>query len=305
MKEELIIEKSTFPFVSVVIPTYNHALFLKRALQSVIDQTYANWEAIVIDNHSRDRTEQVVASFSDPRISLLKIHNKGVIAASRNLGIRVARGEWVAFLDSDDWWKKEKLANSMKNSINYDLIYHRLRYYSLADSSIIRFHGLVDALDISLDPYRGILQYGPVLTTSGTIVKKQCIEAVGYFDEADVLVGGEDLDLWFRLASQGCKFCFINDVLGCYLTGGSHVTSVSRALKINKYLTTKHFSTGHNDVPPWIHASQMRSLAKLGHRREMYKYIRLFISSQSPQTMINFIAFSIKKACQRLIALLS
>src|SRR4051812_44716056 len=98
------------PLVSVVIPTYNHAQFLGRALGSVIAQTYTNWEAIVVDNHSQDDTDAVVASQSDPRIKLLKIHNNGVIAASRNKAMREARGEWIAFLDSDDAWYPEKLA---------------------------------------------------------------------------------------------------------------------------------------------------------------------------------------------------
>ena len=90
------------PLVSVVIPTYNHARYLARALQSVLDQTYTNWEAIVIDNHSTDNTDEVMASFADSRITLLKIHNNGVIAASRNIGIRAANSEWITFLDSDD-----------------------------------------------------------------------------------------------------------------------------------------------------------------------------------------------------------
>ena len=79
------------PLVSVVIPTFNHASYLARALQSVLDQTYTNWEAIVIDNHSTDKTDEVMASFADPRIIYLKIHNNGVIAESRNVGIRAAK----------------------------------------------------------------------------------------------------------------------------------------------------------------------------------------------------------------------
>jgi glycosyltransferase involved in cell wall biosynthesis len=67
--------------VSVVIPSYNHAHFLKKALQSIIDQKYTNWEAVVVDNHSEDNTDDVVSSFKDKRIKLLKIHNKGVIAS--------------------------------------------------------------------------------------------------------------------------------------------------------------------------------------------------------------------------------
>ena len=113
------------PLVSVVIPTFNQASYLGRALQSVLDQTYTNWEAIVIDNHSTDNTDELMTSFADPRIIYLKIHYNGVIAASRNLGIRAAKCEWIAFLDSDDWWRLDKL-QVVFDCINdkVDLVYH-------------------------------------------------------------------------------------------------------------------------------------------------------------------------------------
>ena len=114
------------PLVSVIIPTYNQAHYLVRALQSVLDQTYINWEAIVIDNYSTDNTDEVMADFADPSVTYLKIHNNGVIAASRNEGIRAAKGEWVAFLDSDDWWEKNYIssrANLFSNSY-YDYFYN-------------------------------------------------------------------------------------------------------------------------------------------------------------------------------------
>ncbi len=74
------------PFVSVVIPTYNHAKLLKKALDSVLAQTFKDWEAIVVNNFSTDDTVEVVNSFTDPRIKLLNFNNSGVIAASRNRG---------------------------------------------------------------------------------------------------------------------------------------------------------------------------------------------------------------------------
>src|SRR3990172_8575884 len=119
------------PLVSVVIPTYNHARFLGRALQSVLDQTYTNWEAIVIDNHSQDNTDEIVDSFRDPRIILLTIYNNGVIAASRNMGIRAAKGEWIAFLDSDDWWTPNKIQVCLEQiNDKVDLVYHSLKLVS-------------------------------------------------------------------------------------------------------------------------------------------------------------------------------
>ena len=118
---------SSFPIVSVVIPTYNRELFLSRALISVVDQSFTRWEAIVVDNHSQDNTDEVIQNFKDSRIKLFKIHNRGVIAASRNLGVRAACGEWIAFLDSDDWWSPIKLERSLQflNS-GADIVYHDL-----------------------------------------------------------------------------------------------------------------------------------------------------------------------------------
>jgi glycosyltransferase involved in cell wall biosynthesis len=127
MESQFLNKKNEY-HVSIIIPTYNHASYLGRALRSVINQTYTNWEAIVIDNHSTDNTDQVMSNFKDPRIKYLKINNDGVIAKSRNKGIEIAKGKWVAFLDSDDWWTSDKLkvCLSFAND-NVDLIYHDLK----------------------------------------------------------------------------------------------------------------------------------------------------------------------------------
>ena len=97
------------PLVSIVIPTYNHAPMLQRALATVIEQTYQNWNAIVVNNYSTDNTLEVVAQFNDPRIQCVNFRNNGVIGASRNEGIALATGKYVAFLDSDDAWLPGKL----------------------------------------------------------------------------------------------------------------------------------------------------------------------------------------------------
>ena len=97
------------PLISIIIPTYNHAKYLGRALRSIVDQSFSSWEAIIIDNFSKDNTEDVVKSFPNNKIKYFRLNNNGVIAKSRNFGILKARGEWIAFLDSDDWWTKNKL----------------------------------------------------------------------------------------------------------------------------------------------------------------------------------------------------
>ncbi|MDP2842393.1 MAG: glycosyltransferase family A protein, partial [Acetobacterium sp.] len=90
------------PLVSVVIPTYNHAGFLREALESLVAQTFSDWEALVVNNYSEDDTLDVVEAFNDPRIRVENFRNNGVIGASRNRGIRLSKGKYIAFLDSDD-----------------------------------------------------------------------------------------------------------------------------------------------------------------------------------------------------------
>lgn len=103
------------PLVSVILCTYNRAHLVKRAIASVLIQTYRNWELIIIDDGSTDSTEQVVMPLvkSDPRILYLRQPNNG-LAESRNVGIRLARGEFMTFLDSDDEYRKDHVATRVQ-----------------------------------------------------------------------------------------------------------------------------------------------------------------------------------------------
>ena len=96
------------PFFSVVIPTYNQANFLKKALKSLDDQLFKNFEIIVIDNCSKDKTFKIVKEFPK-KIIYRRINNRGSIARSRNVGIKLSKGKWICFLDSDDYWLPNKL----------------------------------------------------------------------------------------------------------------------------------------------------------------------------------------------------
>ena len=94
-------------------------------------QTYIFWELLIVDNHSSDGTLNYINSIDDHRIRFLSINNNGVIASSRNLGIRQSTGEYIAFLDSDDWWKDDKLEKSIAYlERGYDFIYHSMEITS-------------------------------------------------------------------------------------------------------------------------------------------------------------------------------
>ena len=212
------------PLVSVVIPTYNHASYLGRALQSVLDQTYTNWEAIVIDNHSTDKTDEVKASFADPRIIYLKIHNNGVIAASRNLGIRTAKGQWIAFLDSDDWWTVDKLQVCF-DCINdkVDLVYHDLKIIRVPPSLFKRKH--IKSRQVKKPVLKDLLLKGNTIATTSVVVRKSLLEQICGMDESVKMIAAEDYNTWFRIAQLTDNFLHIPKSLGHYLF---HAGGVSR-----------------------------------------------------------------------------
>jgi glycosyltransferase involved in cell wall biosynthesis len=109
MKQNILVEG----LVSIIMPSWNTGHFIAETIQSVIEQTYTKWELIIVDDCSTDGTDDVVASFDDKRIKYFK-NNKNIGAAlTRNKALREARGEWIAFLDSDDLWMPKKLEHQL------------------------------------------------------------------------------------------------------------------------------------------------------------------------------------------------
>lgn len=100
--------------VSVIMPSWNTGKFIAESIQSVINQTYKNWELIIVDDCSTDNTDEIVGKFTDIRIKYLKNEKNSGAALTRNRALREAKGEWIAFLDSDDLWKPEKLEHQLK-----------------------------------------------------------------------------------------------------------------------------------------------------------------------------------------------
>lgn len=199
------------PLVTVVIPTYNHAHFLRDALRSVCAQTFADWEAVVVNNYSQDDTIAVVKSFPDPRIRLENFRNNGVIAASRNRGISLARGRYVAFLDSDDVWYPAKLARCIARlEEGFDLVCHGLR---LVRGKMGR--------DVFFGPARrttfdSLLYNGNCIATSATVVLRDALESVGGFSEDSRIVTAEDYHLWLKFSQAGARIGFLHEILGEY-----------------------------------------------------------------------------------------
>ncbi len=189
-------------YVSVILPTYNRASELGKAMQSVLDQTYENLELIVVSDGSTDETEQVVRDFSDARVRLVQSEKNGGLAYARNMGIREARYDLLAFHDDDDLWKPEKLENQVRELLQSDLstgfCYCEMSYIMLDGKTV----HIVPRREISDVRKRGYLYPellrrnfigGPTL-----LVRKECLEEVGLFDETLAIF--EDWDMVLRLS---------------------------------------------------------------------------------------------------------
>ncbi len=182
-------------YVSVVIPTYNRYEFLKRALESVYAQTYLSSEIIVVDDGSTDKTSQIKKDF--PKIKYIYQKNSGVSSA-RNLGIKNAKHEWIAFLDSDDTWHKNKLELQMtfhKQNPTILMSYTNERW--IRDSKEIKIPKKFKKYGGNI--FEKCLSHC-IIAPSATIVHKDLLGSSGVFDEH--LEVCEDYDLWLRIALE-------------------------------------------------------------------------------------------------------
>jgi glycosyltransferase involved in cell wall biosynthesis len=198
------------PAISIVIPTYNHAEYLQQALQSVIDQTFHDWEAIIINNFSDDATLQIIEQFNEPRFRVINFRNHGVIAASRNEGIRNSLAPVIAFLDSDDIWYKDKLSMCMSEFENgAKVVCHGENW--VIDSSVPRaiFYGPAEKAT-----YRNLLFRGNCISTSATLVNREVLEQLSGFSENPSFITAEDYELWMRISLATTNFVFVHEILG-------------------------------------------------------------------------------------------
>ena len=182
------------PKVSVIIPTYNRELLIARAIDSVLAQTYRDFEIIVVDDGSRDNTRNLLAAYTG-KIKYVYQDNQG-ISAARNLGIRETSGKYIAFLDSDDYWTPEKLELQVDILDKHDhvgIVYGRM--------PIINKKGDILGMKpngVSGKNFQELLRVWGDLPTSSVMTRRECFDRLGFFDKT--LPPMEDIDMWLRIA---------------------------------------------------------------------------------------------------------
>ena len=244
------------PLVSIVIPTYNRVEELKRAVKSIYSQTFKNWEIIVIDNNSEDNTKEYIKELNNNKIKFFSTNNNGVIAKSRNIGIQKAKGTYLAFLDSDDWWDPRKLEISLKYlNQGASIVYHDL--YRVKRKNQFFHISKAKTRHLEAPVLEDLLFNGWAINNSSVVIVKNLLQSIGGLSEKKELVGAEDYDAWLKISKITESFVKIPKTLGYYWDGGGNTSNPKRSLinlieiegiykeKIEKYRLSDRFFYSH------------------------------------------------------------
>lgn len=183
------------PQVSIVIPTHNRPALVRRAVGSVLAQTLSSWEAIIVDDGSAEAVTPDTLGTQDPRVKIIRHADGRGVSAARNAGIAAAQGAWVAFLDDDDYWAREKLAVQLRAAAAYDAGFVFTSVLMVDEQGrLVYGRGTGRHRDLT----RALVSHNAVGEPSSVIVRRDALDAVGPFtDELSMLA---DWDMWFRLS---------------------------------------------------------------------------------------------------------
>lgn len=232
--------------ISVIIPAYNTAKFIEKAVGSVMVQELLPEEIIIVDDGSTDTTPEVIKRMVTaqgdkmPRIKYIRQANQGP-AVARNTGIKNAAGDYIAFLDSDDTWLPARLKMQMK-------IFEDRPEVGLVCSGRFRVdepsqQRTLDCIGktLSSDSYRDLWTKGNYVTTSSVLARKKCFDTVGGFDEDPRVLGSEDAEMWLRVAER-FPIVYVNEPLVEYLVrpAGMNRSNIQRAYESAIFAIQKH-----------------------------------------------------------------
>ena len=187
-------------FFSIIIPLYNKEHYVKATIDSVLAQSFKDWEVIIINDGSTDRSSDIILQYKDDRIKYIERENRGV-SATRNQGIKIAKGEFIAFLDADDLWHPKFLETLYSLTQQYP----EYSFFSCTQTDRI-----IPTLPLGVSIIEDLCQYDYIYSTGCSIIRRILFDKLGGFREGVQL--GEDRDMWLKIA---CKYktVYINEGL--------------------------------------------------------------------------------------------
>lgn len=194
--------------VSIIMPSYNTGNFIEESIDSVLSQSYSNWELLIVDDCSTDTTDLIISRFRDPRIRYFKNNRNGGAAFSRNRALREAKGKWIAFLDSDDLWMPDKLEKQIRFMKEHDYHFSYTKYEEINESS--------DLL--------GIIVSGPRRVTKSMMYAYCWPGCLTVMYDRDIVWGGlqiadikknNDYAMWLKV-SHGADCYLLDEILAKY-----------------------------------------------------------------------------------------
>jgi teichuronic acid biosynthesis glycosyltransferase TuaG len=230
--------QETNPSVSIIIGSFNAEKYIRETLDSVANQTFKSFEAIIVDDCSTDNTVRIIQEYcdKDTRFKLIKLEsNSNLPAVPRNIGLKHACGEFVAFLDHDDIWTHKKIQrqiSALQVNPQIDLVFSYL--WSFRGKSLLRGFFLIP------NPFKNKINFerlriGNALMYSSVFARKKVIVSLSGFDEDPKLRAIEDYDLWLRV-SQQFKIGYISEIHGYYRVTNSSASRSDKSLEKYKYM---------------------------------------------------------------------
>ncbi|WP_460218191.1 glycosyltransferase family 2 protein [Psychroserpens sp. MEBiC05023] len=270
------------PFFSVIISVYNKEAYISNTLNSVLNQTYTDFEVIVINDGSTDHSLKILSQFKDSRITIINQDNLGASQA-RNHGMRITQGQYIALLDGDDFWDKYYLEN----------IHTLIKQYpnqSVFSTAIAHKHGntiipvkysIPNNTKVAVLNYFEASEDHTILSGSSTVFKTTILKITGDFDST--IRSGEDTDLWIRIGLH-FPIVFLNKVLVYYVQNQNSLsntnTNLSTKPKFDKYFNEEK---NNPNLKKFLDKNRfsLAILAKLNNDQDNYHYYRNALSKQS------------------------
>ncbi|MBC8486006.1 MAG: glycosyltransferase [Bacteroidetes bacterium] len=243
--------------IAIIIPTYNAAHFIEKAINSVLSQSYSNYEIVVVDDGSTDNTREVLEQYGD-KITYIRQENQGV-AIARNTGILNSENEYIAFLDSDDEWLPEKL--ELQISIlekNNDIGLVHTNDIQISEEGKILYIDTPNIKYLSGKISKYLLLRKASIKTSTVILRRKCLDKVGLFDPHLSRLGVEDRDLWIRFTKYYNAF-YIDKPLVKYLVRSDSMSHQQEKMVAGRYyVINKYHPKGK-----WLNINRCKMLSAI------------------------------------------